>query len=236
VKAIRTDVTFPLENSQQLDDISKFYMANKMIPTPCRYQLTPQSGLKDTYIDITEEALVETLATDDETKKWLQTIYGMPNDKQHTKKDVRNAALLQKGLLISKLLFRLTEDETDEVRKKYKHGYHATVGLARSLSAQKRYFLDGTFRTNGQTLQLMAIDISKRKPTDKEASDDTFAHTSQGQGGVDRLLKSVEQAFPNHDSVTNVFGNPEETTVIGIDLGERFTAAACAINFSSDNP
>jgi len=78
----------------------------------------------------------------------------MPNDKQHTKKDVRNAALLQKGLLISKLLFRLTEDETDEVRKKYKHGYHATVGLARSLSAQKRYVLDGTLRTNGQTLQI----------------------------------------------------------------------------------
>lgn len=41
--------------------------------------------------------------------------------------------------------------------------------------------------------------------------------------------------FPDLDAVGRHFADPKRVSIIGIDLGERFTAAACGINFENSD-
>ncbi|GAB5587406.1 hypothetical protein Unana1_02306 [Umbelopsis nana] len=172
------NIRFPLDNASAMDDISKFYFTNKLLPEVARYAMTPQSGFKDDFIDITEEGLVLALGTSDDVKAYLQKAFGIMDSKV-TKRELRSAAKRQKGVLIINSLFRLGNH-------KHGHEYSETVRLLADESLSRPYVLDGTFRTN---VQLVA--------------------TSQ---------------------------TPKRVSIIGIDLGERFIAAARGINFAnSDN-
>jgi hypothetical protein len=51
------NIRFPLDNASAMDDISKFYFTNKLLSEVARYAMTPQSGYKDDFIDVTEEGL-----------------------------------------------------------------------------------------------------------------------------------------------------------------------------------
>ena len=201
-----------------MDDISLFYFTNMLLPPVARFSICPQSGFKESYVDITEDGLIEALGPNDEMKAYLKDVFGV-EDSKVTMGELRDAAIAQKGIAISKLLFSLTMDEEDEVLRQQKRGYRATAG---PLYSGKRYVLEGTLRTNGQTLQLMALDISKQKPKRSKISIQ----------GVDRLLDNVENVFPDVEAVKEYFTNPENVTIVGIDLGEVCTAAACCINFS----
>lgn len=227
------DVRFPFDNFDAMDDISIFYFTNKLLPDACRFAMSPQSGFKDCFIDITEEGLLRALCTSDDVKNYVKNVYGLlgPNV---TMQQLVHAAVTQKGVLIAKVLFRLTQDETDKALRRHKHGYHATVELL-GAPCNKQYILNGTFRTEGQTLQLLAFNTKKFKKSssadDDVGYDDNHSKDTDSQG-VDRLLKNVDDMFPNVDAVRNHFSDPEKVTIVGIDLGETFTAAACAINFA----
>jgi ribosomal protein L6P/L9E len=41
------------------------------------------------------------------------------------------------------------------------------------------------------------------------------------------ILPKIEDVFPDRDAVQAKFSNPKAVKVIGIDLGEVFTVAAC---------
>jgi hypothetical protein len=98
-----------------------------------------------------------------------------------------------------------------------KHGYPVKTRAPTSNSA-KRYVLTGTFRTNGRTLQLLAFDTSK----DKKA----YANRRRD------LLPEIRDVFPDKDAVASKFANAKDVLVVGIDLGEVFTLAACCSGFS----
>ncbi|CAO3682317.1 unnamed protein product [Umbelopsis vinacea] len=85
------------------------------------------------------------------------------------------------------------------------HGYPAKTKAPTSDSA-KRYVLTGTFETNGRTLQLLAFDTE--------------------------LLPKIRDVFPDKDAVASKFVNAKDVLVVGIDLGEVFTLAACCGGFS----
>jgi hypothetical protein len=124
--------------------------------------MTPQSRYGDSYIDITEEALVLVMSLDPLEVIHLSHIFGL-EEEQATKSKIREQALLQKGVLVSKSLFRLSRDEEDDNLRKHRHGYHATVRFRGDNSSVLLYVLSGTIRTNGQVLQLVAFDTRKQK-------------------------------------------------------------------------
>ncbi|CAO3676652.1 unnamed protein product [Umbelopsis ramanniana] len=238
VSDYQEDVRFPLDNFDVMDDISIFYFTNKLLPDACRFAMSPQSGFKDCFIDITEEGLLRALCTSDDVKNYVKNVYGLlePNV---TMDQLAHAAVTQKGVLIAKVLFRLTQDETDEALRRHKHGYHATVEVL-GAPCKKQYVLNGSFRTDGQTLQLLAFDTKKFKKSssvDDDVDDDDNRSEDTDSQGVNRLLKNVDAMFPNVDAVRNHFADPEKVTIVGIDLGETLTVAACAIKFAvvSDN-
>jgi hypothetical protein len=117
-----------LQNNGSLDDISKFYFTNKLLPQEARYQMTPQSSYGDSYLDITEEALVLAMPLDPLEVIHLSHIFGL-EEEQATKIKIQEQALFQKGVLISKTIFRLPRDKEDDKLRKHRHGYHATVRL-----------------------------------------------------------------------------------------------------------
>jgi hypothetical protein len=149
----------------------------------------------------------------------LSHIFGL-EEEQATKTKMKEQALLQKGVLISKSLFRLSRDEEDDNLRKHRHGYHKTVRLLGDNSSVLPYVLSGTIRTNGQVLQLMAFDTRKTKQ-----------RTTNGT----RLLRKIEDLFHSQDAVTSTFSDPDKVAIVVIDLGEVITAAASCIQFS-DRP
>ena len=122
--------------------------------------MIPQSRYGDSYIDITEEALVLAMPLDPLEVIHLSNIFGL-EEEQATKSKIREQALLQKGVLISKSLFRLSRDKEDDNLRKHRHGYYATVRLLADNSSVLLYVFSGTIHTNGQ-VQLMAFDIESR--------------------------------------------------------------------------
>jgi len=114
-------------------------------------------------------------------KAYLQKAFGIMDSKA-TKRELRFAAKRQKGVLIINSLFRLGNH-------KHGHEYSETIRLLadESLadeSLSRPYVLDGTFRTNVQVLQLLAIDTRKRKrtksgvtPSDIGCDDDGYNHS-----------------------------------------------------------
>ena len=205
-----------------MDDISRFYFTNKLLPESARFALTPLSGSKDSFIDITEEGLLEALYEIGDMNNILCGAFGLQSMNAN-KKDLRNAVLLKKGVLTSTVVFRLTKDELDETKKKHKHGYQATTDVL-DVSSHKRYLLSGTIKTNGHELQLVAFDTSKQGEKSKKKQ----------QSGIDSLLPSVEDVFCNTKAITEIYQDPRKVTVVGIDLGEVVTAAACAINLPTN--
>jgi hypothetical protein len=211
-----------------MDNISRFYFTNKSLPESARFAMTPMSGSQETFIDITEEGLLDALYQIGDMKKTgdmnniLCGAFGLQSMKAN-KKDLKNAVLLKKGVLTSKVLFRLTKDELDETKKKHKHGYHATTDVL-DVSSHKRYLLSGTIKTNGHELHLVAFDTSKQGEKSKKKQ----------QSGIDSLLPSVEDVFCNTKAITEIYQDPRKVTVVGIDLGEVVTVAACAINLPTN--
>ena len=124
-------------------------------------------------------------------------------------------------MFLSQSLFRLSKDEYDENLRKRKHGYHATVRLLEDKPSVLPYVLSGTIRTNGQELQLMAFDTRKSQKSD-------------GSGKTNVKLESIEEKFDSRESVLSQFSESSNVPIVGIDLGEVVTAAACAIQCSSD--
>jgi len=98
-----------------MDDISRFYFTNKLLPESARFALTPLSGSKDSFIDITEEGLLEALYEIGDMNNILCGAFGLQSMNAN-KKDLRNAVLLKKGVLTSTVVFRLTKDELDETK------------------------------------------------------------------------------------------------------------------------
>jgi hypothetical protein len=98
-------------------------------------------------------------------------------DSKATKRELCSAANRQKGVLIINSLFRLGNH-------KHGHEYSEAVRLLADESLSRPYVLDGTFRTNVQVLQLLAIDTRKRKrtksgvtPSDIGCDDDGYNHS-----------------------------------------------------------
>ena len=56
-----TDIKLPFCKSERLDNISRFYFTNYLLPELARFAMNPLSGSKDSFIDITEEALLDAL-------------------------------------------------------------------------------------------------------------------------------------------------------------------------------
>ena len=181
--------------------------------------MTPQSSYGDSYIDITEEALVLAMPLDPLEVIHLSHIFGL-EEEQATKAKIKEQALLQKGVLISKSLFRLSRDEEDDNLRKHRHGYHATVRLLGDNSSVLPYVLSGTIHTNGQVLQLMAFDTRQPEATDNEWTPP---------------LGNIEVLFHSQDAVKSTFSDPDEVAMVGIDLDDVVTAAASCIHFS-DRP
>jgi hypothetical protein len=94
--------------------------------------MTPQYGCGDSYLDITEEALVLAMSLDLPDVIHLSHIFVL-EEEQATKTKIKEQTLLQKGVLISKSLFRLSRDEEDENLRKYRYGYHATARLVETI-------------------------------------------------------------------------------------------------------
>jgi hypothetical protein len=93
----------------------------------------------------------------------LKEIYGLTGAKV-TMKELWSAALLQKGVLITKTIFGGQRAEDFTSSRQPLHGYRAMVDVLASFpSTTKRYMLTGTFRTDGQSLQVMAFDTKKLK-------------------------------------------------------------------------
>jgi hypothetical protein len=134
-----------LQNEGSLDDISKFYFKNKLLPQEARYQMTPQPSYGDSYLDIKEEALVLAMSLDPLEVIHQSHIFAL-EEEQATKTKLREQALLQKGILISKFLSHLSNDEEDDNLRKHRHGYHATVRLLGENSSVRPYVLSGTIR------------------------------------------------------------------------------------------
>ena len=199
-----------------MDDISRFYFTNKLLPESARFALTPLSGSKDSFIDITEEGLLDALYEIGDMNNILCGAFGLQSMKAN-KKDLRNAVLLKKGVLTSTVVFRLTKDELDETKKKHKHGYHATTDVL-DVSSHKRYLLSGTIKTNGHELHLVAFDTSKQGEKSKKKQ----------QWEIDSLLPSVADVFCNTKAITEIYQDPRKVTVVGIDLGGSASMSAAA--------
>ncbi|GAB5594012.1 hypothetical protein Unana1_08912 [Umbelopsis nana] len=204
----------PLDNASAMDDISNFfYFTNKLLPEVARYALTPQSGFKDDFTDITEDGLIQTLGTSDDVRAYLQQAFGLIGSKL-TSTELRSVATRQKVVFIASFLFSLSKNEADGSSGHNKHGYQATVRrLNDQESISRPYVLDGTFRTNSQVLQLMTIDTRKAKLNPPKAvvtpicDDDDSADgynpsfPDKSRQGVDKLLENVEKMFPDLDAV-----------------------------------
>jgi hypothetical protein len=107
--------------------------------------------------------------------------------------------------------------------------------LVKIMSHAKQLVQLATNRTDGQVLQRIAFDTKKFKKNSSAVDDvgyDYYHSKDADRQGVDRLLESVDDMFPYINAVRNHFSDPEKVTVIGIDLGDTFAAAACAINFA----
>jgi hypothetical protein len=63
-----------LDNYSSLEDISKFYFTNKLLPEAARYAISPQSRFSDTFIDITEEGLAQAFGPSDDIKTYLKSV------------------------------------------------------------------------------------------------------------------------------------------------------------------
>ena len=100
-----------------MDNISRFYFTNKSLPESARFAMTPMSGSQETFIDITEEGLLDALHEIGDMNNILCGAFGLQSMNAN-KKDLRNAVLLKKGVLSSTVVFRLTKDELDETKKK----------------------------------------------------------------------------------------------------------------------
>ena len=212
--------------ADDLDDVSKFYFTNMLLPQPARYLMTPTSGFKDGFIDITEEGLMQAIGISNDVRPYYNRIFNISMTAVSAQ-GLYQEAVRQKGVLITNSLFKLTRDNKDAEIRAHKRGYHATVKLLDDPpSSSGRYLLSGTFRTNGQELQLIAFDTKKKKVSNIASAE---------LQGVDRLLTNVEQVFPDLDAVQQHFKDAHKVTIVGIDLGETYTAAACCIKFDPGN-
>ncbi|KAH8551754.1 hypothetical protein BGW37DRAFT_520027 [Umbelopsis sp. PMI_123] len=54
------------------------------------------------------------------------------------------------------------------------------------------------------------------------------------ENGINKYLEDVETVFRDEDSVMNSFKDRNNICIVGIDLGEVCTAAACAININGN--
>lgn len=64
-----------------MDDISVFYFTNMLLPPVARFSICPQSGFKESYVDITEDGLIEALGSNDEMKAYLKDVFGIEGSK-----------------------------------------------------------------------------------------------------------------------------------------------------------
>jgi hypothetical protein len=83
--------------------------------------------------------------------------------------------------------------------------------------------------TNGTDLKLGAIDTSRNKKEKKESKS-----TGPSDDGIGKYLFDVEKVIVDEDFLRNYFHNHQNIRIVGIDLGEVCTAAACAILIDSD--
>ncbi|KAH8549027.1 hypothetical protein BGW37DRAFT_118495 [Umbelopsis sp. PMI_123] len=150
-------------------------------------------------MDITEEGLIVCFTRHEHFEIMKRRLNLRDNA---TPRDLRNHAKSLKDDVISKLLFRMD----------YRHGYQANAQAVTS-SETKRYVLTGTFRTNGDILQVLAFDTSKDK--------------KEYQKQKDNILPKIEDVFLDRDAVRAEFSEPKSVKVIDIDLGEVLTVAAC---------
>ncbi|KAK3814455.1 MAG: hypothetical protein J3Q66DRAFT_37783 [Benniella sp.] len=78
----------------------------------------------------------------------------------------------------------------------------------------RKYVMSNMITTNG--LQLHAVAYDLRKPH----------QTSNARVGI----QDISKAFPDRDTIEEVFGELSKTTVVGCDPGEMVTAAFCAVD------
>lgn len=109
----------PLDGFGLLEDVSKFYLTNMKLSEPARYSMVAHSGYSHSYIDITEESLLEALPLTDVVRHQLQEIFGIKKTSV-TKAELRQAAILQKAVLIRKSIFRFSRDEEQEKLRRHK--------------------------------------------------------------------------------------------------------------------
>jgi len=78
----------------------------------------------------------------------------------------------------------------------------------------RKYVMSNMITTDG--LQLHAVAYDLRKPH----------QTSKARVGI----QDISKAFPDRDTIEEVFGDLSKTTVVGCDPGEIVTAAFCAVD------
>jgi hypothetical protein len=149
---------------------------------------------------------------------------------------LRDAAKLQKRVLTSNSLFRLSRDEEYKKLRRHKPGFPATTRLLIDPpSVSQRYVLTGTFKTDGQVLHLTAFDTRRSKPRSKSSAQENVEElVLESEPSADQMLRNIDKVFPDLHAVSKCFSDARKVTVIAVDLGERFTAVACCINCATE--
>jgi hypothetical protein len=201
-KANKDDLPPPYD---EMDEVSRFHYLNSQLPSGKRFKMAPTSSWQMTYMYITGEGLILSFAP--EHFAVITRALGLPRGT--TINDLREHTKKEKGQVISRLLFSMNSG----------HGYRANVGLPRSSSAEgtssndKRYVLTGTFKPTTifcRCLPLIPQRTRKSTRISRKASCQRL-----------KIYSLIVTPFrPN-------FLNPKGFKVIGIDLGEVFTVAAC---------
>jgi hypothetical protein len=178
---------------KEMDPVSKFCFANRILPQSARFSQYPQSPIKPGYIEVTEEALMEVLMADREIEAFLCELFELEDCRTlHT--ELRRISKVEKGSLICRLLL-------PQSASNMKHGYVATAG---PLDSAKRHLLVGTMVTNGTDLKLSAIDTSRNKK-DKQK----IQFTGPNDEGIGKYLDDVEKVILDegfHKKEARTFG------------------------------
>jgi hypothetical protein len=114
--------------ADDLDDVSKLHFTSMLLPKPALYLMTPTSGFLDGFIDITEEGLMQPIGISNDVRPYYNRIFNISMI-EVSAQGLYQEAIVQKGVLITNYLFKLTRANKNAQIRTHKRGYHATVKL-----------------------------------------------------------------------------------------------------------
>lgn len=224
-----------IEEMESVDGkVELFYELNQILPKQQRWSF-PSSAPTHAFCEFTEEALVKLLLSESKWKPYKET-FGIPADEDAKQ---RYAAIQQEFKDLARSVYDISA--TDDMSKFFENLYkerkgHVICFLFGSNYKQKlkvldddreaRYILSQSICTNGKELQLRAVDTkSTRKGTGIPPTQRSLIEAAKDTTKTKKFRFDRYEGLPYSD----------DTWYVGIDLGQRYLASACAVKGSGDS-